>query len=121
MALGGDLGGHVRVRGAPPDLALAAQLAWRGYHTAEGQAGTTTVDIAATASKLDANVMYGPLAITIGAVRTGDHVAITARTAAADTPLLAVLPALPHVRRGPGGAQRRARPAYARISAARSS
>lgn len=96
VALGGVIGGHVRVRGTPPALALDAQLGWHGYQTASGAEGTTTLALTGTPALLTATITHGrALIVTADIGHEGDRFTITARTAATAAPLLSLLPALP--------------------------
>ena len=96
VALGGVIGGHVAVRGPPSALALDAQIGWRGYQTAGGGEGVTTLALTGTPARLALTVVHaGALTLTADLGHVGDRFTITARTAATDAPLLSLLPALP--------------------------
>lgn len=108
-ALGGTVGGRVRVTGGPQALVLDGGFAWRGYRTANGGTGETSVSVAGSPTKLTATVTHGAASIVADVTRTADRIDIRARALAAETPLLPLLPALvtiPDVARATADASR---------------
>lgn len=102
-ALGGTVGGRVRLTGTPTAIALDGALAWRGYRTASGGTGETAVALTGTPTKLTATVTHGAATIVAEIARSTDRVDVIARMHAEDTPLLPLVPALvaiPAVARG---------------------
>ena len=104
--LGGVVGGHIEVTGAPAAPHINAALRWHRYALAGGGTGDTKLELDGTPAHLVARISHGPSAgraddlsnvglITIDAdaTHTGDHVAIVAHVHADPTPLVPLLPA----------------------------
>ncbi|HEV7557770.1 MAG TPA: translocation/assembly module TamB domain-containing protein, partial [Kofleriaceae bacterium] len=90
--LGGTVSAHLEASGPPTAIQLAGKLAWRGYRTAAGTTGETTVTLAGTPAHLDAHVDHDGVTITAAIARSDNRVDVQAHIAAAD---LAILPLLP--------------------------
>lgn len=91
--LGGTVGGHIEVTGAPAAPQIKARLRWHGYALAGGGTGDTTLDLAGTPAHVVANLVHGPIAITADVTHTGERFAIDARMRAEPTALVPLLPA----------------------------
>ncbi len=93
----GTLGGQIAVRGALKTPAIDAALAWRGYRTATGASGETTLTASGTPTALDIALAHGTskaVALTAHVDRSSpDRIAIAAHARAAKTALLPLLPA----------------------------
>ncbi|MEO8845713.1 MAG: translocation/assembly module TamB domain-containing protein [Kofleriaceae bacterium] len=91
--LGGMVGGHIEVTGAPAAPQIAARLRWHGYALAGGGTGETTLELAGTPEHVVAKLAHGPIAITADVTHAGEHVAIVAHMHADPTPFVPLLPA----------------------------
>lgn len=90
----GTVGGTIAIRGALKTPGIDANLAWRGYRTATGAQGETTITATGTPSALAVAVSHNKaLALTADIDRSTDRVAIRAHARAAKAALLPLLPA----------------------------
>lgn len=91
----GTIGGRIVAKGPLKTPVLDAKLAWRGYKTATGTLGETTLAATGTATKPSIAITHGALTINAEIDRSNpERIAIKARTRAAKTPLLPLLPAM---------------------------
>lgn len=104
--LDGNISGRILAKGPLKGATLDAKLAWRGYKTATGGSGETTLAAIGTALKPSITITHGgALVITADIDRSNpERIAIKARTRADKTPLLPLLPASIGAK-VPGGAQ----------------
>lgn len=95
-ALGGVVSARVHVTGMSRAPVLDGTVAWRGYQTASGDPGETTLALAGTPTRLTATLSHGHGAATIVAEieRGADRIDVHARAHADDTALLPLVPAL---------------------------
>lgn len=108
-ALGGIVGGRVHLTGQPNALVIDGAFAWRGYHTANGATGETSLAVSGSPTALTATVTHGAATIVADVTRSTDRIDIRARAHADETPLLPLVPALfaiPEVARGTADASR---------------
>lgn len=92
--LDGDVSGRIVVKGPAKAPLIDAKLAWRGYATASGARGETTIVAAGTPMKLQATIQHQGLRIVADVDRsTKDRIAIDAKLAAAKAPLVSLIPA----------------------------
>jgi autotransporter translocation and assembly factor TamB len=93
--LDGTIGGRILAKGPLKTPALDAKLAWRGYKTAAGGTGETTLTATGTAAMPRIAITHGALTIHADVDRSNpERIAIKARARSAKTPLLPLLPAM---------------------------
>ncbi len=93
--LGGTVGGRIAVRGPAKTPAIDAALAWRGYRTAAGTTGETTLAASGTPAALATTIDHDGLKITADVDRHDpDRIGVRATMRAAKAPILPLLPAM---------------------------
>ena len=102
VALGGTVGGRLHVIGTPRALTVDGSAGWRGYRTASGGPGETTLALVGSPTKLTATITHGrAVSIVADLTRGDDRIDLRARAHADETPLLPLLPAFGALSTGP--------------------